>query len=458
MATMKCKACNRVYNYRNSELCPKCGAYNRPPHRMQVEFDENGNAALSADKGNTRPTYTTTETKTSYAESIRKVRDTLVENDIVDSKTLDTLGEQLNKWGGRLERWWRSNSGVNRHVTKDSPLRDRKQGKSGGKAAVIIAAVGVLVSLLGTILESCESNRVHIAPAPDVSIATEQVAPADRYWSAEDRKMILDAYAVSEEMPMGEVFEWQDVKMWLGGWELSGGSSDNFMVVSVNCGDVFPEERLDDCFLLWVDWDGTEWVYNPTKFQNGALIFNYLHTTSMPEDTLCWLIFNDYDENDNWIGTTAVSLVEHDLYWNSATQDFASTEVWPEEKRKALLESYGVTQTYNMGSTFIWEGQHVAVNGWEVNENNGDRFMEVSVDVDDEYVEDVLNKWYLLWLDENGDQWSYLPSAYRDGELVFTDLHTTIIDESTPIWLLCEQYEQYDAVRQYISTTAVTLN
>ena len=111
-----------------------------------------------------------------------------------------------------------------------------------------------------------------------------------------------------------------------------------------------------------------------------------------------------------------------------------------------------------MGSTFICEGQKIAVNGWEVNDNNGDSFMEVSVEVDDEYIEDMLSKWYLLWLDSDGYEWVYSPAAYRDGELVFTDLHTTNIDEHTPIWLLCEQYEQYDAVRQYISTTAVELN
>ncbi|MBQ9837573.1 MAG: hypothetical protein IJO41_06205, partial [Oscillospiraceae bacterium] len=95
---------------------------------------------------------------------------------------------------------------------------------------------------------------------------------------------------------------------------------------------------------------------------------------------------------------------------------------------------------------------------WEVNDNNGDSFMEVSVAVDDEYIEDMLSKWYLLWLDSDGYEWVYSPTAHRDGELVFTDLHTTSIDENTPIWLLCEQYEQYDAVRQYISTTAVELN
>ena len=33
MVTIQCKSCGRVYNYRSSELCPKCGAY-RLPHRL----------------------------------------------------------------------------------------------------------------------------------------------------------------------------------------------------------------------------------------------------------------------------------------------------------------------------------------------------------------------------------------------------------------------------------------
>ena len=42
MPNIKCKACGRRYSYHNSDLCPHCGAYNRPPHRMRVDFDKDG--------------------------------------------------------------------------------------------------------------------------------------------------------------------------------------------------------------------------------------------------------------------------------------------------------------------------------------------------------------------------------------------------------------------------------
>lgn len=457
MATINCKSCGRTYNYRSSELCPKCGAFNRPPHRMRVGFDSSGSVELQTEKEFARNARAAGPDDVCFEEQARKVRSS---DTLIDSETLDALGKQLNKWGGQLEKWWTENSEKNRYAAKDSPLRDRKKGKSSGsKAVAIIAAVSVLVSLLGSIMESCESNRVHIAPEPDYSIPTEEVAPAARYWSAETRKEILDTYAVSEEVGMGTVFEWHDMKLWLGSWELSGGSGDNFMVVSVNCGDAFPEDRLEDCFLLWVDWDGTEWVFNPTKFQNGALIFDYLHTDTMPEDTLCWLLFNDYDENNNWIGTTAVSLVEHDTYFSSAldaSQDYASVEVWTEEGWKDLLSNYDVTEECSMGSGFMWQGSRVEVAGWEKTNSS----MDISIIGDDLSKEALLDKCYLLWFDLGGEERIYNPDRYEDGTLIFNSIRDEVYDTSC-IWLvLMEGYvlNTESNTMENLGTTAVRLN
>lgn len=50
MANIKCKSCGRRYSYLESDLCPHCGAYNRPPSRMRVDFDKDGNAELLNEK------------------------------------------------------------------------------------------------------------------------------------------------------------------------------------------------------------------------------------------------------------------------------------------------------------------------------------------------------------------------------------------------------------------------
>ena len=50
MASIKCKACGKRYSYHESDLCPHCGAYNRPSSRMRVDFDKDGNAELLNEK------------------------------------------------------------------------------------------------------------------------------------------------------------------------------------------------------------------------------------------------------------------------------------------------------------------------------------------------------------------------------------------------------------------------
>ena len=39
MAVIRCKSCGRLYDYQEQGMCPKCGAYNRPPRRERVEAD-----------------------------------------------------------------------------------------------------------------------------------------------------------------------------------------------------------------------------------------------------------------------------------------------------------------------------------------------------------------------------------------------------------------------------------
>ena len=443
MANIKCKSCGRAYNYRSNELCPKCGAFNRPPHRMRVGFNADGGVELQTEREFVREAQRFDARDDVCAEGqARKVRNS---DTLISSETLDQLGNQLNKWGSRVEKWWTENSQKSTPVAKDSPLRDRKKGKSSGsKAVAIVAAVSIFVSLLGTIMESCESNRIPIVPEPDVSIATEQVAPTEIYWSEEHYQRILETYAVSKDVPMGEVFEWYGTKLWLGGWELSGDSGDNFMVVSVNSNESFPVEHLDDCFLLWVDWDGTEWVFAPEKFQNGALIFRYLHTDSMPEGTLCWLIFNDFDENGNWTGnTTAVSLVEHDGYFSDAPYDDSSTEaiaLWSEEDCKEELFLYGVTEVVNMGTTFDWEGMKLWVDGWS-KDGMDNSTMILSINSNQPLSTTALERCFLVWASEPKMSWTYYPESYQDGTLTFTGLYDPL-HEGIKLWLVCENYDE----------------
>lgn len=46
MANIKCKSCGKRYSYLESDLCPHCGAYNKPVSRMRVDFNQDGSAEL----------------------------------------------------------------------------------------------------------------------------------------------------------------------------------------------------------------------------------------------------------------------------------------------------------------------------------------------------------------------------------------------------------------------------
>ena len=39
MPNLRCKTCGRTYSYEKQGMCPKCGAYNRPPRRERVDPD-----------------------------------------------------------------------------------------------------------------------------------------------------------------------------------------------------------------------------------------------------------------------------------------------------------------------------------------------------------------------------------------------------------------------------------
>ena len=313
MATMKCKSCGRTYNYRSSELCPKCGAYNRPPHQMRVGFDENGSVELQSD----REFHENISESSTVEETVRKVGETLI-----SSETLDALGHELNKWGSRVEKWWTENSeksATHAKVAKDSPLRDRKKSKSGGsKIVAIVVVIIIFSSLIGSITESCGSNLVHIAPEPDYSIPTEEVAPSaetwgtEEWWTEEEKWKILGTYGVDELYMGGSAVYWQGQTIEIGGWEMTGDTGDNIMVVSVIGEDLSEAELLESCYILWLDPDGTEYIYNPVRYSNGALIFEYLVSSEVYDNTCIYLMMMQYewvdDEVREYYGTTAVEL------------------------------------------------------------------------------------------------------------------------------------------------------
>lgn len=157
MASIRCKACGCTYDYNKEGMCPKCGAYNRPPRRERVDPDgsihylEPRDAAVPPHRGK-KVCY---EQKTCYEEQTRRPRQP------ADTGEADDL---------RAQEWENLKGGVQRLWTRYQTM-DKKQRGNVGK--IIIAVVIGLVLLLN----SCNIHRGYNVPdEPDWSEGNTAVA------------------------------------------------------------------------------------------------------------------------------------------------------------------------------------------------------------------------------------------------------------------------------------------
>lgn len=116
MADIKCKACGRRYSYHTSDLCPRCGAYNKPQSRMRVDFDKNGSAELLNEQQFQRRSEANRKSRVCYEqkechEDAVRVSEKEPEsrwlNDLLEGVGGDEMKNVLNKaksWSGSLFR------------------------------------------------------------------------------------------------------------------------------------------------------------------------------------------------------------------------------------------------------------------------------------------------------------------------------------------------------------------
>ena len=135
MASIKCKACGRRYSYHESDLCPHCGAYNKPSSRMRVDFDKDGNAELlheqeflrqsKAGKQREKVCY---ERKECHEDQVRPKSETPQGSPL----NAQQLTEKMKEFGNQMG-------------TLFGDKREKKKGGSEIGYAVIIAVVIMLL-------------------------------------------------------------------------------------------------------------------------------------------------------------------------------------------------------------------------------------------------------------------------------------------------------------------------
>ena len=144
MASIRCKACGCTYDYNKEGMCPKCGAYNRPPRRERVDPDgsihylEPRDAAVPPHRGK-KVCY---EQKTCYEEQTRRPR-----QPAGTGETDDLCAQEWENLKGSVQR-----------LRTRYQTMDKKQRGTVGK--IIIAVVTGLVLLLN----SCNIHREYNVP------------------------------------------------------------------------------------------------------------------------------------------------------------------------------------------------------------------------------------------------------------------------------------------------------
>lgn len=157
MASIRCKACGCTYDYNKEGMCPKCGAYNRPPHRERVDPDgsvhylEPRDAAVPPHRGK-KVCY---EKKTCYEGQTRR-------------SARRAAGEPDSLRAGE----WENLKGSARN------LKDKFQNLEKKHRDTLIGLAIALLVLIVPFLNSCLSFRtVHIdAPEPEPVYPAEEAA------------------------------------------------------------------------------------------------------------------------------------------------------------------------------------------------------------------------------------------------------------------------------------------
>ena len=72
MSNITCRSCGKRYDYLNSDLCPHCGAYNKPTSRLRVDFNEEGSAELLNEQQFQQQSKANRQRKDCYEQPVRQ--------------------------------------------------------------------------------------------------------------------------------------------------------------------------------------------------------------------------------------------------------------------------------------------------------------------------------------------------------------------------------------------------
>ena len=238
MSAIRCRACGRIYDYEKQGLCPKCGAYNRPPRRECVDADGtvrelDPRSAVVPPRRGKKVCY---EQKTCFEDQTRPA--------------------------GRTRSFQRDWSTVRDDAQSLlSKFQNRGKKKNGGLIGVAIA---LLILLPPFILNFCTNSRYEPTPEPDWSVDTS-VAPAtpvrptdESYWLG-DSFELLDQFVTVTQISIA--FDAIDVTV-----------------------EGLPQEALLPCLAIEYRDGSSHGIYPVShRYEGDATVFTY-DRTQLDED------------------------------------------------------------------------------------------------------------------------------------------------------------------------------
>lgn len=232
MATIRCRACGRIYDYEKQGMCPKCGAYNRPPRRERVDADgtvhdlDPRSAAVPPHRGK----------KVCYEKK--------------------TCFEDQTRPAGRTRSFQRDWSSV-RDDAQGLLNKLRHLGKKQ-RDGLIGVAIALLV-LLPPFLNSCHISRYEPEPEPDWSVDTSvapatPVQPTEYYYSLADSFELLDQFVTVTQVSVA--FDAIDITV-----------------------EGLPQEALLPCLATEYRDGSSHGIYPVShRYEGGATVFTYDRT------------------------------------------------------------------------------------------------------------------------------------------------------------------------------------
>lgn len=179
MANIKCKSCGKRYSYHESDLCPHCGAYNKPSSRLRVDFDKDGNAELLHEQ-----------------EFLRQSAANRQRKDCYEHEVTHESGETTPRRDGELTT-----------------------GRLVGLAVVLVAVFIVVVGLINSI------GRRTPEVSPDVPIPAEEAAqeitddyvfyygPGEQF-VLDDQPVWVDSVSLDTEQQLLVTVHWEEEPTW----------------------------------------------------------------------------------------------------------------------------------------------------------------------------------------------------------------------------------------------------